>query len=150
VKFETRIRGEDEHAAFICHLSKYRKLIPTLALLFQLSQHDHGVEVSDASLLRAMAWAEYLETHAKRAYASVSRPDVTTARALLNKIRKREVVSGFAIRDVYRKGWTGLSDREVIRKAAELLDGYGYLRMDRQQTGGREAVVYYVNPKVFA
>lgn len=147
--FETRLRSEGEHAAFICHLSKYRKLIPTLALLFQLSQEEHGSDVSEASLLRAMAWAEYLETHAKRAYASVSRRDVSAARALLFQIRRREIDSGFSARTIYRKCWGGLTGSEEIKKALEVLDGYGYVRTDRQQTGGRDAVIYHVNPRVF-
>ena len=36
-ELETRIRTDDLHPALVSHLSKYRKLMPALALLFELA-----------------------------------------------------------------------------------------------------------------
>ncbi len=72
--FEQRIRSGNDHAAFEAHLAKYRKLVPALALLMHLADHSAGA-IGAASLSKAMAWAHYLESHARRAYASVTQAE---------------------------------------------------------------------------
>lgn len=147
VGFELRLRREDDHPALIAHLSKYRKLVPSLSLIFELADRPAASSVSEESLLRALSWAEYLETHARRAYSSVTRPDIQGAKALLAKIRSGAVQRSFGLKDVYDKGWTYLSDPEAARKAAEVLEQYDYLRSEQIQTPGRWKLRYLVNPK---
>jgi putative DNA primase/helicase len=78
---EQRIRGE-LHPALESHLAKYRKLVPGLALISHLVDDGTG-PVGMPALERAIAWAKYLETHAHRAYGSVTFAEAATAQAIL-------------------------------------------------------------------
>ena len=148
--FEPRIRSGNDHAAFEAHLSKYRKLVPALALLIHLADNPAGGAIGETALLKSLAWAEYLESHAKRAYASVTQADVEGARALLHRIRRREVSNPFVPRDVYLKHWACLSKPEEAHEAVRLLADLDYLRKEEQATGGRPKGVIWINPKVMA
>lgn len=144
--FEPRIRNGNDHAAFESHLAKYRKLVPALALLIHLAG-DSGATVGETALLKALAWAEYLESHARRAYASVTQAEAEGARALLNRIRRGEVPDPFTPRDVYLKHWACLSKPEEVHEAARLLADLDYLRKEEQATGGRPKGAIWINPK---
>lgn len=143
---ETRQRSGDLHPALESHLAKYRKLIPGLALISHLSDGGTG-PVTETATLRALAWGEYLESHARRVYGSGTQPDTDTAKAILARIRKGDLKSGFSSRDVWRKGWTKLADRDQVAAGLRLLVDYEWLFEDRLETGGRPATVYRVNPR---
>ena len=145
--FEHRLRNGTEHHAFESHLSKYRKLVPSLALLIHLADNNSR-PIGKAPLLKALAWSEYLETHAKRAYASVAQAEAESAQALLQRIRKGEVTNPFIVRDVYRKGWTHLAKPEELREAVKLLCNHDYLRVENSDTDGRPKTEIWINPKV--
>ena len=147
--FEHRIRSGNDHAAFEAHLSKYRKLVPAMALLIHLAD-DPGRAISELSLLKSLSWADYLESHARRAYASVTQAQSEGARALLNRIRRGEVSDPFVPRDVYLKHWAYLSTPEDTHQAVRLLCDLDYLREDRVETGGRPRQEYRINPKARA
>jgi putative DNA primase/helicase len=145
---ERRLRGGDLHLAMESHLSKYRKLIPGLALILHLAGGGVG-PVSKRATLQALAWGEYLETHAQRAYSSATAPGAATAKAILAKIRKGDLGRTFSSRDVWRPGWAGLTDRELVVDALRLLVDYDWLSAARHETGGRPSTVYEVNPRGF-
>lgn len=92
------------------HLAKYRGLIPRLALICHLANNAYG-PVSAKALGQALGWAAYLESHAWRAYASVTVDSAEAARAIWKRVRKGELPATFSARDIQRKGWTGLKDR---------------------------------------
>lgn len=142
---EVRLRDDSEHPAIEAHLAKYRSLVPSIALLIHLVERSDG-PVELISLERAIAWAEYLETHARRIYAPAITPDVDAARLLATKITRSAVGSRFALRDVYRNGWSGLSTIEAAGAAARVLQDYDWLRSEQEETSGRTRVVYIVNP----
>lgn len=147
---EARLRGGDLHPALESHLAKYRKLVPALALTLHLASDDTG-PVSERATLQALAWAEYLETHARRAYGSVSMPEVATAKAILSRIRKGDLKRDFSSREVWRPGWAMLTDSEQVGDALRLLVDYDWLTATtRTDTGGRPATIYTVNPRGFA
>jgi putative DNA primase/helicase len=145
-EFERRIRSGNDHAAIESHLAKYRKLVPTLALLVHLADRSSG-SIGETALLKSLAWVEYLESHARRAYASVTQAEVDGASALLHRIRKREVSSPFVPRDVYLKHWACLSKPEEVHEAVRLLCDLDYLRKEEQATGGRPRGTIWINPK---
>jgi putative DNA primase/helicase len=145
--FERAQRASDDHPALIAHRDKYRKLIPALALVCHLADNPAGGPIGAASLLRAQGWAEYLDSHARRAYASVSRADLASARELLRRIRAGEVADSFRARDIYIKGWSRLATPEQAHLAARTLAEFDYLREYGEQTGGRSTSRYQVNPK---
>ncbi len=145
---ETELRQGNLHPALESHLSKYRKAVPSLALVIGLTDGER--EISHKSLLRALSWAEYLRSHAERAYAAGAAPDTAGAVALLAKIRERKVVDGFSPRDVYLKGWTSLNTPEAAHAAARMLCDLYHLRRIEQPKragGGRPSVSYQINPE---
>ncbi|MDO9225634.1 MAG: DUF3987 domain-containing protein [Pseudomonadota bacterium] len=146
---ETRLRGGDLHPAMESHLAKYRKLVPSLALVLHLAGGGTG-PVTERATLQALAWAEYLETHARRAYASVTMPEVGAAKAIIARIRKGDLARTFSSRDVWRPGWAMLSDREQVADALSLLVELDWLAASRSDTGGRPGTVYEANPRGFA
>lgn len=143
---ERRLRSAEDHPALIAHLGKYRKLVPALALICHLVDGGNG-RVGDGAMLRALAWAQYLESHAKRAYASVEQLRVETARELLRRIERGDVPDPFSLRDVYLKGWSRLATPEATRQAADLLADLDWLRNETVPTTGRPKTIYHVNPR---
>ena len=101
VVLDTRLRSGEEHPAIISHLSKYRKLIPSLALINHLCDTRQGA-VSTKALLRAIAFSEYLESHAQRIYSYATRPDIDAAKTLLKRLSTGKLHSPFKARDIYR------------------------------------------------
>ena len=145
---KTQRNGEANgmHPALIAHREKYRKLIPAVALICHLADKRDGGAVGIDALRRALQWADYAESHAKRAYASVIRADAAGARELLRRIRRGEIKDSFRLRDVYRNGWARLGQPEQAKKAAELLCDFDYLRAESEPTGGRWTERYRVHP----
>jgi putative DNA primase/helicase len=157
-ELEEKLRGDELHPAVVSHLSKFRKTMPALALLFQMADwtaDNGGVGVVSLDHARqAAAWTAYLEDHARRVYSCITTPQLRAARELAGKIKSR-VVGGdgsFTCRDVYLKGWTGLDSPEAVRLAADLLADAGWLREQNDApgpSGGRPSSRYWVNPKVY-
>jgi putative DNA primase/helicase len=146
---EHRLRSGDLSPALESHLSKYRKLVPGLALINHLA--DGGVgSVCEAATLRALALTEYLETHARRAYAAGSEAEAATAKAILARVRKGELADGFTLRDVHQKGWANLTDRDQVKAGLDLLVDLDWLAAKIEQTGGRPRTVYMINPGALA
>jgi len=132
----------DLHPALESHFAKYRKLIPSLALIIHLADGGTG-PVSETATLQALAWGDYLETHAKRVYGSVSQPDVSTAKAILRRIKKGDLKTSFTRKEVWRPGWSGLSDREQVTAGLQLLEDYNHLDVERVETSGRAKILYH-------
>lgn len=147
---EARLRSGDLHPALESHLAKYRKLVPSLALILHLANGGTG-PVSEQATLQSLAWAAYLETHARRAYGSVTAPEVATAKAILHRIRKGDLKREFSSKDVWRPGWAMLTDSAQVADGLRLLVDYDWLTMTtRTETGGRPATIYTANPSGFA
>ena len=143
---ERRLRSGDMHPAVESHLAKYRKLVPGLALIDALASGATGA-VGERSVTRALAWAEYLETHARRAYGAVTSGSVETARAILYRIKKGDLPERFQSRDVWRPCWTGLTDAGAVGEALGLLTELDWLAVTVAPTAGRPRTTYTVNPR---
>jgi hypothetical protein len=156
VEFEQEIRGDGLHPAMIAHLSKYRKLIPAVALVCAMCDEPDGKNlVAEEHLLRALKWCKYLRTHANRLYAAAVLPETAGAESLLRKIIDSKLgsddplLTSFTARQVAAKGWTGLGTVELVRNAADLLADYGWLRRGTVYAGnggGRPSERYLINP----
>jgi putative DNA primase/helicase len=147
---EKTLRSDIEHPAFEAHLSKYRKLVPALALLMHLANRDTGA-VSLAALNKAFLWATYLEAHARRIYAAVLRPDTATARELAKHLQRGELPERFTLRETYRKGWAGLSSKEDAENATEILSDLDWIRAvpePGRSTGRPSSPMFETNPKI--
>lgn len=139
---EHRLRSGEEHPAIVSHLSKYRKLIPSLALINHLCDASDGGVVTESALLRAVAFGEYLESHARRIYSYATRPDIDAAKTLLKRLAAGKLMTPFKTRDIYIKGWTGLETPQKAQAAIDLLCEYNHLTEREQDTGGRPTRLY--------
>ncbi len=144
---ETLLRSEDLHPALESHFAKYRKLVPGLALILHLADGNAG-NIGEREVLKALAWSEYLGTHARRLYASVTSPEVTAAKAIVSKITSGALNAVFTVWEVWRPGWSGLTDRKLVHDALDLLADYGWIVPDKKATGGRQKIEYHANPKI--
>ena len=143
-----RLRKGELHPAIESHLAKYTKLVPAIALVCALA--DGEVRVSNTSVGRALAWSEYLESHAMRIYGAGLRPIATGAKAVLGKIRDKSIKDGFKPADIYLKGWSYLGTPKETHEALNLLVDLKYLFRVEQPAGdrgGRPSVSYVINPR---
>jgi putative DNA primase/helicase len=145
---EGRIRGGDLPPAFEAHLAKYRSLVPSIALICHLIEGDDSGAVGEESLLRALAWSEYLESHAKRIYAYATHADLAAARELFKHIKRGDLSFPFSARDVYRRHWTML-DKEGTEAAVSYLEDFGWIReVQPEQRAGRPSAKWEVHPSL--
>ena len=142
---EHKIRSGAEHPAIESHLSKYRSLVPSLALLIHLVDEGRG-PVGLESLQRAIHWGRYLETHARRILSSSINPDLPATWALARHIMAGDLKDGFALRDVYRPCWSGLATRDEAARGVEILVDLDWLCEKREKTPGRTKTTYLINP----
>jgi hypothetical protein len=146
-ELELRISAGDLHPMLEAHLTKYRSLIPSLALLIHLVDVGSG-PIGPESLVRACGWAEYLDSHARRVYAPAFEPVVVGAKTLAEHIERGDLGTKFALREVYRKGWTGLADRKDALAALELLEDLEWVHRIDTGSQRQRRVSYLVNPKI--
>lgn len=87
-----------DHPIIIQHLSKYRSLMPSLALIFYVIDRASGSQERNITLScvqKAAAWCAYLESHARRIYGMVldttfeASPVLSKAEELLAWMRKQ-------------------------------------------------------------
>jgi putative DNA primase/helicase len=124
--------------------------VPSLALINHIADGGEG-DVSQKSLLRALAFAGYLESHARRVYGSGSEGETSAANAILKHIRAGDLPEGFTSRDILRHGWAHLTDREQIAAGLNLLVEFDYLvpmETAAGSQGGRPKTTYTIHPEV--
>ena len=138
-----------------CHLAKYNKLVPSLALIFHLIHvADHGIPgpIELRHLQNAIHLADYLEADARRMFALTSSDNLAPAIVLRDKIRLGELPDGFTLYDVMRNHWACVNDRNLAGAAiARLIDAH-YLREQLKPStnnGGRPTIAYRINPYAF-
>ena len=148
---ENQIRSHEEHPAIEAVLSKYRSLMPSLALISHLADNPDGGPVTEASVTRAIAWTDFLEAHARRIFAPAMDPALFAARELDRHIQKGDLGRQFKIRQIVRKNWKGL-DRETAQQALEYLADLDRVYEEQVQPdpkkGGRPTSIWHVNPAI--
>jgi hypothetical protein len=151
-QWEAMLRGGGLHPALESHFAKYRKLVPSLALISHMADSGRG-PIGVEAMARALAWSEYLATHARRAYGTGIVTAMDRARALAKKLAEGRLPEGaFALKQVYRNEWSMLADREQAAEAVAILVGHGYLvevpEPESGAKGGRPREPrYMVNPE---
>jgi putative DNA primase/helicase len=140
-----RILTTDEHPAFISHLGKYDSLMPSLALILHLADGGRG-PVSLQAAAKAADWCEFLESHARRIYASCIHPELKAAQNLATKIKSGKVSNHMTIRDIYRKGWSGLNKANLVKDAISVLEEYGWIRIYEIETKGASSQEIRLHP----
>ena len=150
-----RIPSED-HQLIAQHLTKYDKLFPALALILHLAEcADTGARgaITKEAVLRAAAWCEFLEKHARRSYGLLIDDGLRAAQALADKVKAKKLPNGFTARDVRRNQWRYLTSDDLVLLAVDWLADEHWLRgEDVGGTGkgpGRKTTRYWINPGVF-
>jgi hypothetical protein len=135
-------------SALESHILKMPKVVASLALLFELA--DGGrFEVNEAAMLRALGWADYLRSHANRLYSAGETMAADGARLIVE--RRHQLPESFTLRDIQRKGWASLADRDAVISAIELLVATHHCREVPpvvHQAGGRPSISYIWNPSL--
>ncbi|MEW6273264.1 MAG: DUF3987 domain-containing protein [Thermodesulfobacteriota bacterium] len=139
-ELERRLRSEELAScpAFESHVSKYRKLMPALALVIHVAESfDPNLSVSSVHCVglsaakRAAALVDFYEQHACRLYADElgrARP----ACALAAKIKAGAVRDGDSVRSVRRRDLSGLDTQENVEAALAKLTSLGWLRIEHR------------------
>jgi hypothetical protein len=149
---ERRLRTGKMAPALEAHLAKYRKLVPSLALINHLVD-DGQNEISQRAMRKALAFSKYLEIHARRLYGATSEPERAAARAILTKLRAGGLQDGFTAREVHQHDWSGLTDRDQVQAGLNLLVELHYLAASSAVTlgrAGRPTTTYTANPRGLA
>lgn len=144
---EPRLRNDVEHPAIASHLAKYRSLVPSLALLIHLAEAETFGAIGLPALVKALEWAKYLESHARRIFAA-SIGDDQGARTLADKIIDGQLGDEFTARQVHQRHWSGLTAKEDVEDAVGLLTDLGWLHERVEKTGGRPKSTFAINPKI--
>ena len=139
-----RVRDDDMPGALCEHLSKFRGLLPRLALVCHIADGGRG-PVRMPAFFRAQAWCELLEAHARRVY-SVADPAAGLARKVLRALPKTLDERGRTKRRLLqREALNGGPATPEFDRAIEILEAHGFLRLDRtNRTGGTKE--YEVHP----
>jgi hypothetical protein len=125
--------------------------MPALALLFHLVDVAGGAapgRVSYAAALRAAAWCDYLEAHARRVYHAAGEGDIQGARVLARRIQDGRLAGPFSVRDLWKRHWSALNTPLDAERAVAALEGLGWLAAEAVETGGRPQTVYHINPNL--
>jgi len=95
------------------------------------------------------AWCDFLEAHARRIYGCIVSAELHSARELADKLRKGKLPSKFTTRDVYFKGWSGLTTPDEARAALRILEDASWVRPAAGEDGrGRPSERWEVNPQI--
>lgn len=153
-KLESRIRGELRlPPSMESHLTKYRKLMPSLALIFHLVAVAAGSaegQVSGEAALIAAEWCEYLESHAVRIYGAATIPGLEQAREIVRHIKRGSVQDKCKPKDIYRNHWARLTTPDEVKAGLELLEQYDWLTVEKVPTGGKPSEIIRLNPRIYA
>ncbi len=147
--------ANEENSLVAEHLGKYRKLVPALSLVFHLIDISTAVVpagtcITIASINRAIAWAAYLESHARRIYQMGIDIRQDAVNSLMKRILSGDLKDGFTERDIYRNKWSNLTDPELVSAACTELEQANWIRRkQRERSGpGRTKITYEINPSI--
>ena len=140
---------------FQAHLGKYPKLIPALALIFDVIENGFKndsllpEEISLANLLRAESWSKVLFEHAKWLYGLRDSTLNKSTLALHRKIVSGDVVDSMTIRSIYRKNWSFLkSEKDVITAIEGLMELGWCCCQEIKGSRGAPSIVIRLHPNL--
>lgn len=140
-EMQAEARGGELHPVMSAHLVKMPKTVAALSLIFELIESGETT-ISDQSLAMALELVDYLRSHAERLYSIVDNAAIKGAKLMLK--RRDKLPSPFTPREVQRKGWAGLTEREQVQDAIDVLEEHNQIKRQYQNdTGGRPSVRFY-------
>lgn len=125
------LKRSKECEALESHLSKYRKLVPALALLdhvAELNRFDSTEDIGRKSVEKAILWAAVMESHARKVYSNETSPEIEKAKRLLDKAREiSQKNPKWTVRDIYHAGRRGMKTAKEVEPVIEILISYGHV-----------------------
>lgn len=140
------MRSGELSPALESHFGKHKSLVPQLALICHVVD-GHSGPIGEASLLRALSWAEHLREHAMRLYGAALQPEKEAARTLWKRIKAGKLGDRFSTRDAYRPQWTGLTNATEVQGALSVLLDHNLIVPHAVKTGGAPSEMWLVNPR---
>jgi hypothetical protein len=158
-------KAEDKNEDHVLreHFSKFPKLVASLAAVF------HVIELADTDskstyihkrhVEKALKWATYLESDARRIYELAKTPSLAAAFCLAGKLTDAEtkiddwMKGGFTERDLSRKHWQGVDEPPLVKSALARLEECRWIRSQKVvhgSSGGRPTIYYQINPAIIA
>lgn len=106
-------------------------------------------EVSEDVMRRSIRFArDHIYPMARRSYSgSGGSPAEKSAQFLVRKLVEHGI-KRFTARDIYRKNQTGLERAWQVYPALELLEEASIVGAARQKSGGKDKVLYHLNPHI--
>jgi putative DNA primase/helicase len=154
MELEKKLRSDElDCPAFESHLAKYRKLMPSLALLFwilEAVETESGNCVSVEATEMAIGWCSFLEKHARKVYSPGLNFDLLGANILARKIRRGELNDKDTIRSVYRKQWTHLENTDKVEEALLILEKYNWVQMEETPVKGGYSRRIRIHPNLLS
>lgn len=154
-RLEMRLQSGQLSSLMEEHLSKYRSLFPSLALIFHLVSVCDGTAtpgpISARAATTAGTWCNFLEAHARRIYQAAFDGDTETAQMLADRLDR--LPEPFTVREIQQKNWQGLKTGDEINAALNLLEGANWVMSEDVATGtsgGRPSTRYWKNPSIEA
>ena len=149
-ELENRLGQGLDRPAFSSHISKYRKLVPSLSLIFHLCKYPDLKEkaVEREAVELALRWSKLLEAHAKKVYSSVLHSEITSGHTLAKKIQSGDVTDGMTVRSIYRKGWSKLESSKQVDQALALLEDLNWLRVEQIKGTTKPKEEVFLNPQL--
>jgi Protein of unknown function (DUF3987) len=150
VTLENKLRsGGISNPMLAAHLGKYRGTLAKIALILALAVDPMANSVSLEAFEKASQLLMFYVEHAKRIYGVVTRPELTAAHALLDRIKVGQLNNGFNSRDdILRKEWSGLRSASEVDAGVELLVKHNHLRVVEESTNGRPKRTMLIHPKL--
>ncbi|HXW53084.1 MAG TPA: YfjI family protein, partial [Myxococcota bacterium] len=146
---EKRLRAEQLSPLMQSYLSKYRSLMPSLALIFGLLEIGRKLrEVDVVNTRRAINWCSILESHTRKILKHTMHNPLTSAQNLAQKIKKGWLKDQQSIRDLRRKYWAGLRSSEEIESAISALEELNWICIETRTGRGGTTETIRINPAV--
>lgn len=159
-KLDTLLDSDNIQSELLkAHLAKQPSTVLKLALILHLvDNHDtfSPIQINDATMIRALAWSEYLYPHLVFMYSATSMienpAEVTMALAILRKIAENKITNGMTISMIIKKNWSQFNDKALIEEGMNVLVNHDWIEMVDSDTslGGFPTIKIHVNPKAAA
>lgn len=146
---------QESNPLMLEHLGKYSSLVPSLAVIFHcigLADGNAIGNISEESIMLAVVWVGYLETHARRIYGMSKSSENESASSLMDKIKSKVLEIPFTCKAVYDKNWQGLTNKKEVKAACDILVEANWIRIETKTASGRAGrqpdPQYHVNPAI--
>lgn len=134
-----RLRKSEKSEAIESHFAKFKGLLPSVALIFQLVDDPSAMAVDAVNTVRAERFCRWLSTHVDRTYGCLEMAGDGAA-VLARHIKDGDLGASFTYREARRKQWKDLTTPEDVRRALGVLTEAAWIRFDPKKRR------YEINP----